>query len=86
MALVNCGECGKEVSTKAAACPNCAAPVEAVDATSKMQYETHRKCKSCGARLKKVSGIRTMAAKQPWSLRGYFYPVCRKCNKDNRYL
>ena len=28
MALIKCSECGKEVSDKASACPNCGAPVE----------------------------------------------------------
>lgn len=28
MALIKCGECGKEFSDKASACPNCACPVE----------------------------------------------------------
>ena len=28
MALINCGECGKSVSDKAAACPHCGAPVK----------------------------------------------------------
>ena len=28
MALIKCPECGKEISDKAAACPNCGAPVE----------------------------------------------------------
>ena len=27
MALINCPECGKQISDKAAACPNCGAPV-----------------------------------------------------------
>ncbi len=27
MALINCSECGKDVSDKAAACPNCGAPL-----------------------------------------------------------
>lgn len=27
MALINCSECGKEVSDKAAACPTCGAPI-----------------------------------------------------------
>ncbi|MFP4502677.1 MAG: hypothetical protein ACLFTT_16910 [Candidatus Hydrogenedentota bacterium] len=30
MALEKCGECGKDVSSKAARCPNCGAPVEKV--------------------------------------------------------
>ena len=29
MALIKCPECGKEISDKAAACPNCGCPVEA---------------------------------------------------------
>jgi hypothetical protein len=29
MALINCSECGREVSTSAAACPHCGAPVKA---------------------------------------------------------
>lgn len=29
MALIKCTECGKEVSDKAAACPNCGAPIDA---------------------------------------------------------
>jgi coenzyme F420-reducing hydrogenase alpha subunit len=28
MALINCNECGKEISDKASTCPNCGAPVE----------------------------------------------------------
>ena len=27
MALIKCGECGKEVSDKAASCPGCGAPI-----------------------------------------------------------
>lgn len=27
MALINCDDCGKEVSTKASSCPNCGAPI-----------------------------------------------------------
>lgn len=28
MALINCPECGKEISDKAASCPNCGLPIE----------------------------------------------------------
>ena len=28
MALINCPECGKEISDKAASCPNCGCPIE----------------------------------------------------------
>jgi hypothetical protein len=34
MALVKCGECGKEISDKAAACPGCGAPTAPVSAVS----------------------------------------------------
>lgn len=30
MALIKCGECGKEISSKAVACPNCGAPLQEV--------------------------------------------------------
>lgn len=33
MALIKCTECGKEISTKATACPNCGAPVNSADVT-----------------------------------------------------
>ena len=32
MALIRCAECGREVSDRAASCPNCAAPVDAATA------------------------------------------------------
>ena len=28
MALIKCAECGKEISSKASACPNCGCPIE----------------------------------------------------------
>lgn len=31
MALINCSECGKEVSSKAVACPNCGNPIAAIE-------------------------------------------------------
>lgn len=36
MALIKCQECGKEISSKAQACPNCGCPVEA--SSEKMMY------------------------------------------------
>lgn len=30
MALIKCSECGREVSDKAASCPNCGAPIKAL--------------------------------------------------------
>ena len=86
MALVNCGECGREVSTKAPACPNCGAPVSETATTPSKKYVTNRKCKSCGARLKKVGAARSIASGQAPGPFGLSWPVCRKCGKDNRYL
>ena len=34
MALINCPECGRQVSDKAAACPNCACPITAAPTAS----------------------------------------------------
>ena len=34
MALMNCGECGREVSDKAAACPQCGAPIASPEPVS----------------------------------------------------
>ena len=31
MALIKCSECGKQVSDKAASCPNCGAPIKAMN-------------------------------------------------------
>lgn len=35
MALIECGECGREVSDKAASCPGCGAPIGAQGKTVK---------------------------------------------------
>ena len=35
MALINCEECGKEISDKAASCPGCGAPVAMSEKTTK---------------------------------------------------
>lgn len=49
MAMINCPECGKEISDKAATCPNCGAPVERCKApeievqSSKNLSERYRK-------------------------------------------
>ncbi|MES2973404.1 MAG: zinc ribbon domain-containing protein [Pseudomonadota bacterium] len=39
MALIACGECGKEISDKAAACPHCGAPLAAPTATPMLVLE-----------------------------------------------
>lgn len=45
MALITCSECGGQVSSTAAACPHCGAPVSAAPAAEE------RKCEECGAVL-----------------------------------
>ena len=35
MSLIDCPECGRQVSSKAPACPNCGAPIEADTTTNK---------------------------------------------------
>lgn len=45
MALITCSECGGQVSSTAAACPHCGAPVSAAPAAEE------RKCGECGAVL-----------------------------------
>ena len=45
MALISCPECGKEISDKAAACPNCGCPVEAAQSVrevSEQETALHR--------------------------------------------
>lgn len=38
MALVNCPDCGKQISQNAVSCPNCGAPSNMYDNKSKEQY------------------------------------------------
>ena len=46
MALINCTECGKEISDKAASCPHCGAPNETAPATPKRHNPNA--CSKCG--------------------------------------
>jgi NMD protein affecting ribosome stability and mRNA decay len=45
MALINCPECGQEVSSKASVCPRCAFPLQAekTDGTVRIRTCSHRK-------------------------------------------
>lgn len=45
MALINCPECGKEISDKALACPNCGNPIN-----QQNQPEEYLCCPKCGSR------------------------------------
>lgn len=46
MALINCAECGKQVSDLAACCPHCGAPVQ------KKEY-----CKECGNQVSETASV-----------------------------
>ncbi len=45
MALINCPECGKEISDKALSCPNCGNPMN-----QQLQQEEYLCCPKCGSR------------------------------------
>lgn len=47
MALVNCIECGREISDKASACPHCGCPVEAAKAPIDPGYPEFVNCRDC---------------------------------------
>lgn len=48
MALIKCSECGKQVSDKAQACPNCGAPIS-----------TGLHCPECGSTdVGRISGLK----------------------------
>lgn len=40
MALINCPECGKEISDKAKACPRCGAPAKVLESPEKAEKKT----------------------------------------------
>ena len=48
MALINCNECGHEISDKAFACPNCGCPTENVEAAQDVVFEEGKNMKFRG--------------------------------------
>ncbi len=50
MALISCSECGKEVSDKAASCPNCGNPIAQQPSLTPTQSEEYLCCPKCGSR------------------------------------
>lgn len=46
MALINCPECGKQISDKAISCPNCGIPIN----QQSQQAEEYLCCPKCGSR------------------------------------
>ena len=51
MALINCPECGKDVSTEAKVCPNCGKPLAEEQSTSQEQNS------GCGKAVLIVFGV-----------------------------
>lgn len=54
MALIKCPECGKEISDKAAACPNCGCPISGSNVVSKPTTAQIRVV--CKTNIMKVDG------------------------------
>lgn len=56
MALISCSECGKEVSEKAASCPNCGAPISSNSSVS-LHPQSHAKVTRTGAKWEGIGFI-----------------------------
>ncbi|NUM36675.1 MAG: zinc-ribbon domain-containing protein [Candidatus Brocadiae bacterium] len=56
MALISCTECGKEVSDKAASCPNCGVPILGASAVS-LNPQSHAKVTRTGAKWEGIGFI-----------------------------
>lgn len=90
MALINCPECGKEISDKAASCPNCGCPVQ-----NEIQEEHNESGKKYGAFHRILYGDNANA-KEAWensknqrsdtykkkTNKGLFCPKCKGHNID----
>lgn len=55
MAIINCPECGREISDQALSCPNCGAPVKSTD---------KKFCKFCGEQIDKECVVCPKCGKQ----------------------
>jgi uncharacterized membrane protein YvbJ len=56
MALISCSECGKQVSDKAASCPNCGAPISAVSPVS-LNPQSHTYVTRTGAKWEGIGFV-----------------------------
>lgn len=50
MALINCPECGKQISDKAISCPNCGYPINFQNQQVQQNQEEYLCCPKCGSR------------------------------------
>lgn len=62
MALINCPECGKEISDKAVSCPNCGTPIN--------NSANQKFCQHCGEKIDKDCIICPKCGKQVSELSG----------------
>lgn len=56
MALINCPECGHEISDSAKTCPNCGVTITVCPECGKLFAGEPEVCDNCGFRLKKTAG------------------------------
>ena len=70
MALITCHECQNPVSTEAASCPKCGAPVKVLLAMNKMSSETASETSGCGVAVGVVliAALVVIAAGWAWSM------------------
>lgn len=69
MALIKCGECGRQVSDKAGKCPVCRNPIGSDDSTGNIAFEKRiEEYKKAGYILKKRNGDTVKLQKVPMSL------------------
>lgn len=58
MAMIKCPECGKEVSDKASACPNCGCPIApAQQVQTEPQKIRYKMCKQCGTNMPETDNV-----------------------------
>ncbi len=60
MAIINCPECGKEISDQAAACPSCGTPING----GQNNADSKKFCKFCGEQIDKECVICPKCGKQ----------------------
>ena len=75
LALIECSECGKKISDKAAACPDCGNPMQGVGASTQ---ETGTYCSSCKVRVTPAvtsvgGGSCSVGKRETWKC-----PQCRR--------
>lgn len=96
MALINCPECGKQVSDKAYSCPNCGFPVRAIFAKENTAEMSEKKkicpycnsadidkegyCNDCGM---KISILKDSQQKDGDSFSHIPHTICPKCGMKN---